>query len=455
MIYSDKLHRIDTLQANILERGPIPTELLNRINYKLRLEWNYTSNSMEGNSLTKRETRTVMVGVIDVNDKPIKDVIEIRNHDKVISTIMKIGKGELNISEGRIKEIHKGIMYEEDPEKQKHIGQWKNTDNYMINFQGERYDFVPHSEVKERMHDLINWTNTEKEKIQRSKKDAIHPVSLALKFHLDYLAIHPFYDGNGRTARILTNLILISYGYPPLYINENEKHNYHRYLTDIQSYGGEPDLFYDFMAGLLLRSMQLIADTLESKEIEEDDDIDKEITLFKRSLDKGLERKEIKSWGNISKIIKGSAIPLFQKFIGKLSQFDELFQNHEHRIIFNTDESKQYDLATRSGGYMLSTIKFPEALLNWLAGPKEINGDITSFGIEFSFKGYKFSKPFNLPIFINLTFEEYMYTVSFMINSRQEHYSVEKNYDQLTADDEINDIVNEVTKRILALIKIM
>ena len=104
---------------------------------------------------------------------------------------------------------------------------------------------------------------------------------------------------------------------------------------------------------------------------------------------------------------------------------------------------------------MLSTIKFPEALLNWLAGPKEINGDITSFGIEFSFKGYKFSKPFNLPIFINLTFEEYMYTVSFMINSRQEHYSVEKNYDQLTADDEINDIVNEVTKRILALIKIM
>jgi Fic family protein len=455
MTYSDKLHQIDTLQANILEQGSIPTEMLNKINYKLRLEWNYTSNSMEGNSLTKRETRTVMVGVIDVNDKPIKDVIEIRNHDKVISTIMKIGKGELNISESRIKEIHKGIMYEEDPEKQKYIGQWKNTDNYMINFQGERYDFVPHSEVKGRMHDLINWTNTEKEKIQRSKKDAIHPVSLAIKFHLDYLAIHPFYDGNGRTARILTNLILISYGYPPLYINENEKQNYHRYLTDIQSYGGEPDLFYDFMAGLLLRSMQLVADTLDGKEIEEDDDIDKEITLFKRSLDKGTERKEIRSWESISKIIKGSAIPLFQKLISKLSQFDELFQSHEHRIIFNTDESKPYDLATRSGGYMLSTTRFPETLLSWLAGPKDINADIASFGIEFSFKGYKFSKPFNLPVFISLTFEEYLYTAGFMINSRQEHYSMEKNYDQLAGEDEINDIVNEVTKRILALIKIM
>ncbi len=184
MTYLDKLYQTDTLQADILERGLIPTELLNKINYKLRLEWNYTSNSMEGNSLTKRETRTVMVGVIDVNDKPIKDVIEIRNHDKVISTIMKIGKGELNISESRIKEIHKGIMYEEDPEKQKYIEfSGKNTDNYMINFQGERYDFVPHTEVKERMHDLINWTNTEKEKIQYKKKDAVHPVSLALKFH--------------------------------------------------------------------------------------------------------------------------------------------------------------------------------------------------------------------------------------------------------------------------------
>lgn len=270
MTYANKLKNIDNLLTLIQECGPIPTELLNKINYKLRLEWNYTSNSMEGNSLTKRETRTVMVGVIDVNNKPIKDVIEIRNHDKVISTIMKIGKGEFNISENRIKEIHKGIMYEEDPEKQKYLGEWKSTNNYMINFQGERYDFVPHAEVKDRMHKLVNWTNSEKEKIQQIKKDAIHPVLLASKFHLDYLAIHPFYDGNGRTARVISNLILISYGFPPFYIKENEKNNYYQYLTDIQSHGGEPDLFYEFMADLVLRSLRFIVDSLGSKEIEED-----------------------------------------------------------------------------------------------------------------------------------------------------------------------------------------
>ena len=455
MTYLDKLRQIDEIQADILERGVIATELLNKINYKLRLEWNYTSNSMEGNSLTKRETRTVMVNAIEVNGKPIKDITEIKNHDKVISTIMKIGKGELNISESRVKEIHKGIMYEDDPEKEKYIGQWKNTDNYMINFQGERYDFAPHAEVKERMHDLINWTNTEKEKIQQAKKDAIHPVLLAFRFHLDYLAIHPFYDGNGRTARILTNLILISYGYPPLYVNENEKQNYHRYLTDIQSYGGEPDLFYEFMADLLLRSMRIIMDALEGRNIEEEDDIDKEITLFKSSLDKSFERKETKSWENISKIIEKSGVPLFQKFINKLSQFDELFHNYGHRIVFGTDKSKKYDLELQRGGYMLSTAQFPASLLTWLNGPKVIiNGDIAYLGIEYLFKGYKFSQEFDLPVFVYFSFEKYSYRISSTIkNNQEDHNILERNYDQLLNKKDIADTANEIAKRILEVIK--
>ncbi|CAN5447562.1 Fic family protein [soil metagenome] len=270
MSFQDKLQQIDQLQASIKEHGTIPVATLNKINYKLRLEWNFTSNSMEGNSLTKRETRTVMVGVVSVNDKPLKDIIEMKNHDQVISSIMKMGKGELNVSESRIKEIHKGIMYEEDPEKLKHVGQWKNINNYMFNINGERYDFVPHNEVSERMHQLMNWTNSEKEKIQRNQKDASHPVLLALKFHIEYLTIHPFYDGNGRTARILSNLILISYGFPPFYINENEKQNYYSYLTDIQSYGGEPDLFYEFMANLVLRSLQITLDAIEGNDTQQE-----------------------------------------------------------------------------------------------------------------------------------------------------------------------------------------
>ncbi len=74
-----------------------------------------------------------------------------------------------------------------------------------------------------------------------------------------FLTIHPFSDGNGRTARILTNLILISLAYPPFWVTEGaEKDAYNRYLADIQAYGGSPDLCYEFLAGLVQRSVEIL-----------------------------------------------------------------------------------------------------------------------------------------------------------------------------------------------------
>jgi Fic family protein len=447
MTYLDKLQQIDNLQDNILERGPIPIELLNKINYKLRLEWNFTSNSMEGNSLTKRETRTVMVGIIDVNDKPIKDVIEIKNHDKVISTIMKIGKGELNVSEARIKEIHKGIMYEEDPEKLKYIGQWKNTDNYMINFQGERYDFVPHTEVKERMHELINWLNTEKEKINLKKKNAAHPVLLALKFHLDYLRIHPFYDGNGRTARILSNLILISYGYPPLYINENEKQNYYRYLTDIQSYGGRPDLFYEFMEDLLLRSMRIITDALEGKNIEDDDDFIKEIQLLKTKASvKNIPRSPIVIYNAFKLIDKD----LWGNIKATLKHFDSLFNESQTNYTVNNKNI----LFERFG-----EISFPPKTK--IFGYDVYEYDITTIGWEhkmFALNGIETIVDFKILLRVN--FHPYKYNLDLLTSenvnqiSLKSIYKIEKSYGVSFLPEELEDINDVLKKYLIEEIKI-
>lgn len=285
----EKIQTVNSLKAQIDNHGALSKEVKKKIDYKFRLEWNYTSNSMEGNTLTMDETRSVMVGNITVDGKPIKDVLEMKGHDAIISDILKIGKGELNISESRIKDIHKGIIHEDNPEEKKKIGAWKTTNNYIINYKGERIDFTEAVEVPDKMHQLINWLNAEKEKINKGSKDAIHPIHLAFKFHLDYITIHPFFDGNGRTARILTNLILISYGYPPVYIKEAERKAYYQYLADIQGYGGSPDLFYEFMADRLIRSMQLVLDAIEGKEIEEEDDVWKDLELLK----KGIEAEEI------------------------------------------------------------------------------------------------------------------------------------------------------------------
>ncbi|MBL7719674.1 MAG: Fic family protein [Flavipsychrobacter sp.] len=268
MSYLDKLRQIDDMQQAIEKHGKLPDEVLKKINYKFRLEWNYTSNSMEGNSLTRSETRSVMVGNITVDGKPIGDILEMKGHDEVITEILKIGRSHVRISERRIRELHKGIMHEENREKAQLIGKWKTSNNYLTNYKGERFDFVNHAEVPERMHRLINWLNAEADKIKEGAIDALHPVSLALQAHLDFIVIHPFYDGNGRTCRILTNLILISYGYPPIYIKEEERRMYYQFLADVQGYGGDPDLFYDFMAGLLTRSQQVLLDVMEGKDTE-------------------------------------------------------------------------------------------------------------------------------------------------------------------------------------------
>lgn len=285
MTYLTKLQEIDRLQQQIEAAGQLSEDVRKKINYKFRLDWNYHSNSMEGNTLTLDETRSVMINNLTIEGKPLRDVIEMRGHDNVVKEMLAIGKGEARLSEKRLKEIHKAIVHEDDPEKQGTVGQWKTKPNYLYNYKKERFDFVAPELVADRMHSLLNTTNAAIDAIFTKKKNAQHPVTLAFWFHLEYVSIHPFHDGNGRTARLLSNLILIACGYPPLIIDTKEKDTYNRYLADIQSYGGEPDLLYSFLADKLLRSQQLVLDALAGKAIDEPSDIDKEIFNWKMSLD--------------------------------------------------------------------------------------------------------------------------------------------------------------------------
>lgn len=397
MSYLEKIQQIDKLRSVIESHGPIASELLDKINYKFRLEWNYTSNNMEGNRLTRRETRTIMVNLVEVRNKPIKDVMEMHNHDVVISNILKIGKGDLNLSENRIKAIHKAIMYEKGPENEKYAGAWRNINNYILNSNKERFDFVPHGEVQERMHDLMNWVNKEKEKMQRGEKDALHPVLLSFKFQLDYLTIHPFYDGNGRTARILSNLILISYGYPPVYIKEDddEKEQYYQYLTDIQSYGGEPDLFYEFMARLLKRSMRIVIDAIEGRGIEDRDDVLKEIDLWKAQLELNEKGVEAKTGERIVELYNESFMPLLLLFKQRVNDaFGDLFANWQEWYFFN------------GSGQQEGINQFDEKV-------QKMQGNLNSFGLSINMGGFKRNglNAFSQSISLMIEFDSYKYAV--------------------------------------------
>jgi hypothetical protein len=124
---TNKLDQIETLRRKIETYGKLSEEMLRRIEYRFRLECNYYSNRQEGGTLTRQETRTVMTGIITVEGKDIRDVYEMQGHDKEMLEIMRIGKGELNISEKRIKDIHRAIIKEDDPGLQKQVGEWKKN----------------------------------------------------------------------------------------------------------------------------------------------------------------------------------------------------------------------------------------------------------------------------------------------------------------------------------------
>ena len=433
MSYSEKRQQVDLLQEKINAHGALSDEVKKKINYKFRLDWNYYSNSMEGNTLTMEETRSVMVGNLTVDGKPIKDVLEMRGHNEVVADILKIGKGELRVSEKRIRDIHIGIMHEEDKTQKHKIGIWKTDSNYVINYKGEKFEFVAPVDVPERMHDLLNKTNSSIDAIHQNKKparpsggDAPHPLDVTLQFHLDYVLIHPFYDGNGRTARILSNLLLISFGYPPFWVKTNERNIYNQYIADIQGYGGNPNLFFESVADMILRSQQLMLDAIEGKEISEAEDWEKQLALLKKQGKAEDELTVTKSVTSVLDILNNCAFPLLEKVMLKLAAFDELFT--EKRILFG------------SGSYQTVIMNLNDARENLLNDNDRYMNDIR---FTYSLNGYKKSgtNTFSVSIDLSWNFEQFKYR--FFLNHSDHTAAVLKLYHQYFDEIEINAFVNE------------
>lgn len=169
------LAKIDENQHLINLSKVLNADFLKKINYQFRLDWNFHSNALEGNTLTQDETRSVMINNITVSGKPLKDLLEIRGHDDVITEILQIGRGQKRLSETRIRDIHRAIIYEYDPRQREKIGKWKTEFNCLYNYRGEKIEFTPPYEVPEAMHKLLNWYDANLEKITAKKKRCAAP----------------------------------------------------------------------------------------------------------------------------------------------------------------------------------------------------------------------------------------------------------------------------------------
>ena len=203
---------IDQMKKDIDTHRPLSNRLANSLHDKLIIEWTYNSNAIEGNSLTLSETKVVLEG-ITIGGKSVIEHLETINHkDAIIFLEEMINHKEL-LSEWNIKNIHALVLKDIDNDN---AGKYRN-ENIVIS--GAKHIPPKHYVVNELMQKLILEYN--KEWID------FHPIVKACLLHGEFVKIHPFIDGNGRTARLLLNFELMKFGYTPIIIEKIRRAQYY------------------------------------------------------------------------------------------------------------------------------------------------------------------------------------------------------------------------------------
>jgi Fic family protein len=275
------------LKSELDALRPINKEQEDRIIQKFRLDWNYHSNHLEGNSLTYGETKALILFGITAQGKPLKDHFEITGHNEAINWVMDVVKGDYPLTENFIRELHALLLkesYEVDaitpdgkPTKKRiNVGSYKTSANHVQTKTGEIFYFATPEETPAKMHDLLVWYN---EKIAEAQ---FNPILLASEFHYKFIRIHPFDDGNGRTARILMNFILMKYDYPPVIIKTEDKANYFGVLQLADA--GNIEAFIEYIAENLMHSLQIMIAGANGEDMEQLEDISNKIKALEQKI---------------------------------------------------------------------------------------------------------------------------------------------------------------------------
>jgi len=200
--------RLDTVR-------PLPPEVIRNLHEDLVLRWTYHSNAIEGNTLTLKETKVVLEG-ITVGGKTLREHFEVINHREAILFVEElVAEGGL-LTEAVIRSIHRLVLKSIDDD---HAGVYRST-NVIIS--GAEHRPTDALQVMSEMQAFLAWYHNEGQ--------TLHPVERAARVHADFVRIHPFVDGNGRTARLLMNLELMKSGFPPVILPVEKRLDYYEAL---------------------------------------------------------------------------------------------------------------------------------------------------------------------------------------------------------------------------------
>lgn len=239
---SEKKKRLDNFK-------PLPSELIKNLDEWFRVEFTYASNAIEGNTLSRQETALVLEKGTTVEGKTLREHLEVTNHAKAIDFIRELLAEKYHkrkIGATDILDIHRIILRGIDDTN---AGRYRTV---AVRIAGANVILPNPVKIPELMEDFIQWLH----------RMTNHPVKIAADAHFKLVSIHPFVDGNGRTARLLMNLLLMQEGYPPGVIRPVDRLVYIKAIEKGQTEGDLAD-YYTMIYDAVDRSLDLYLDAVD------------------------------------------------------------------------------------------------------------------------------------------------------------------------------------------------
>ncbi|MFH1106744.1 MAG: Fic family protein [Candidatus Micrarchaeota archaeon] len=236
---TEKKGRLDRLR-------PFSQAALARLRESILVSLAYNSNAIEGNSLTLQETKLVIEEGLTIGGKSLREHLEAVNHKPALAAIeAEAADAGKPFSEAFVCYLHsivlKGIS-------ERYAGRYRDQN---VRISGSAFKPPPFHEVPALMAGFVAEFNEKRE----------NAVELAAWAHFQLVHIHPFMDGNGRTARLLMDLVLLKNGYPIAIIQRAGRKQYYRVLE--QAHAGNPAPFYNFVARSVESSLDMYLEALE------------------------------------------------------------------------------------------------------------------------------------------------------------------------------------------------
>ena len=253
-----KYDKVTKKKQQLDQHRPLPDALMRNLEDWFRVELTYTSNAIEGNTLTRRETAMVVEKGITVGGKTLIEHLEATNHARALDWVRdQVKRKPHDLIEKDILQIHDIILKGISDEG---AGHYRSV---AVRISGSTVILPNPLKVPDLMDDFITWLK---------QTDKLHPVELAAEAHYRLVTIHPFVDGNGRTARLLMNLILLMTGYPAAIIRKRDRLAYIGALEKAQL-GGSKEDYLKIISSAVDRSLNIYLKALKGETEEPETEI--------------------------------------------------------------------------------------------------------------------------------------------------------------------------------------